>query len=132
LRNLIALVLLAIVMSGCQPEGPPPTPPGFQANPKAEDFLGEWNGSWENIWQVRFTVSQDSTTGAISVLYEWEERLGQPLSKQTLSAQILGGALTANLFYIWLPQSSGIKARAVGRFDEPRTANISRAGAERK
>jgi len=92
------------------------------------DYLGNWTGKWGGQWAVRFTVTGNPASGEVSVLYEWEEDVGQPMRRQrrrgTLTDQ--GALRVPDLLEITLSDSDPAKATAVGHFKQPRTAELLR------
>jgi hypothetical protein len=97
-------------------------------DPKPEDFVGIWVGRWDGVWQVQITIVQDAETKELSALYEWEERRGQPLKQQRPTAKIEKNTLILGekLIEMTLSAKEPIKAKAVGNFKRPRTADLIR------
>lgn len=98
----------------------------IKKDPKPKDFVGKWVGKWDDKWKVQFTVTMEPDSGELLVLYEWEERLGQPLQSQRVRAKIVENALVLGLTEITLPAKGKDKAKAVGKFRNTRTANLTR------
>jgi hypothetical protein len=95
--------------------------------PKPEDFVGKWTGKWSGTWPVQFTIIQDPKTKELSVVYEWEEALGQPLQKENHSAKLDGSILRVGRgIEITLSSKDNNKGTALGRFANPRTADLTR------
>ena len=79
-----------------------------------------WGGKWDNRWLVFFIIqeSNDQT----KVIYKWEERRGQSLSKNELSARRDGPALrVGSSMTLRLTGKSGY---AYGDFARPRVAHL--------
>jgi hypothetical protein len=96
--------------------------------PKPEHFLGKWVGKWDGKWTVQFTVSRDPESQELVVLYEWEERLGQPLGRDSFYAGFEDGKLlVGDSIDITLSGNDPNKATANGHFQKPRVAELTRA-----
>ena len=95
---------------------------------KPEDFLGKWVGKWDEKFQVRFTITQDPKTKQLSVLYEFEQRLGKPLREERLTAKLEGNTLRIGRgIDLTISPSYPDKGNAVGRFVDRRlTADMVR------
>jgi hypothetical protein len=92
--------------------------------------MGRWIGKWDNVWCVQFTITQDRTTKNIAVLYEWEEKPGQPLQRTRARGQLAGDQLKiGNLIEMSISARSPDEAIAYGRFPTPRTAALTRSAA---
>jgi hypothetical protein len=98
----------------------------------ASDFVGTWVGKWDNTYCVQFTVTADKNTGDISVLYEWEENVGQPLRKQRYSGVLTGRSLkVGHLIEIFASLEEPEQAVALGHFSTPRAAVLIREPTKR-
>jgi hypothetical protein len=86
--------------------------------------VGVWEGKWDGTWKVQFTVSKGEK-GTYRVIYEWEENLGQPMSKETeVKAEFKDGVLKVG--DIDIKYKEGGSAVATGKFKKPRTANLKK------
>jgi hypothetical protein len=95
--------------------------------PKPEDFVGKWQGKWSGFFLVQFTITQDPKSKELSVVYEWEEVAGKPLQKETCDAKLDGNTLrVGKAIEITLSPKDANKGRALGRFANPRTADLTR------
>lgn len=113
LCSLVALAALAPVGAANEKKAPKP-----------EQFLGKWVGKWT----VQFTVSRDPESRELVVLYEWEERLGQPLGGDSFYAGFEDGKLlVGDSIDITLSDKDPDKATANGHFRKPRVAELTRA-----
>ena len=102
-------------------------PPVSGESRRPEDYIGRWIGKWDSIWCVQFTITQDRTTKNIAVLYEWEEKPGQPLQRAQLSGQLASNQLKiGTLIEMSISARSPDEAIAYGRFPTPRTAALTR------
>jgi hypothetical protein len=107
-------------------------PPDSSESRGAEDYTGRWIGKWDNTWCVQFTITQDQATKNIDVLYEWEEKPGQPLQRAQIRGQLASGQLKiGNLIELSISARSPDEAIAYGRFPTPRTAALARNTAQR-
>lgn len=93
----------------------------------APDFNGTWVGKWDNAWCAQFTISSASTTQSASVLYEWEEKRGQPLRTLRRIGVLKGERLqiadpTVEIFLSQTPD----QAVAFGHFTVARSAVLKR------
>lgn len=103
----------------------------FKANPKPKAFLGKWVGTWDNTWKVQFTITKDGKGDEFAVLYEWEEKVGQPLNKGNMTGKIEKGSLVmpatgSSLIEIALFAKEANKAKAKGNFKKVRSAVLIR------
>src|SRR5688500_6891217 len=105
LQWLVAAALLVLLVAigaflfpSCESDGPPPAPllaacaDGQRAAPPATApaattkaptaLVGTWSGKWDGIYPVQFTISRDPQDQQFHVIYQWEERLGQPMKRR--------------------------------------------------
>lgn len=95
--------------------------------PKPEQFFGKWVGKWDGKWKVQFTVYRDPQTKETLVLYEREERVGEPLKQELADAVFEEGVLwVGENIEISLSSKDPDKATAKGHFFKARTAELSR------
>jgi len=95
--------------------------------PKPEDFLGKWTGKWSGTYRVQFTITQDPKTKELAVVYEWEENVGNPLQRENISAKLDGNVLRiGKVIEITLSAKDDNKGKAVGRFANPRSTDLTR------
>jgi hypothetical protein len=87
-----------------------------------------WVGKWDGIWCVQFTVTENADSSDYSVLYEHEERPGQPLERAQLVGRLTGGVLSVGSL-IDITFEDRDHAVAYGRFPTPRTARLVRQSA---
>jgi hypothetical protein len=147
-KVLLALVLLGLPALGQEGRGaetlpvkPPaktwagPTPAleeeKVKPAPKLHEFLGKWSGQWDGFWNVQFTISRiEGDDEKVNVIYEWEERKGQPQNRRDLIGKIEGNVLAATgnrrLIDISLHAADPNSAQAYGHFKNPRRANLTR------
>ena len=124
-----SIVLILALLTACVALPPSKNDASLR---QVEDFVGRWVGKWDNTWCVQFTVTQNSLTKAISVLYEWEENLGRPLHSQQLAGYLENNILkVCSAIQISLPERNLDKATAYGRFPKPRTAALVREATQR-
>ena len=126
MKTMLPVVLGLAVVSMARGDEEP-----VKNNPTPRHFLGKWVGKWDNTWKVQFTITQDPKSEQLSVLYEWQEIVGQPLQKKSLSAKIEKDTLVmspsgASVIEITLLAKATDKAKAVGKFKTPRTAALTR------
>ena len=126
--GVFAVVLCAIVLllRNCNTYQPPPDANAVRENPSPADFAGKWRGRWDGTWTVQFTITHDPKTQQLSVLYEWEERPGEPLNQRNFPATVQGNALVAGMIEITLFANDPKRATATGHFRNPRTAALVR------
>ena len=100
--------------------------------PRAEDFFGKWAGKWDDTWSVQFTITQDPANGDISVLYEWEESVGQQMQMRTHAGKLAGNVLlVGNMIELSIFANDPDQGQAYGRFRKPRTAVLTRQSTAR-
>lgn len=103
--------------------------------PGLEDFVGKWTGKWDNIFYVQFTISPiPGNNESLSVVYEWEERVGHELNRRVSSGKIEGNVLRAEggsgPIDILLHAGDENRAQSYGHFINPRRANLTRQKAK--
>lgn len=95
-------------------------------DPKPEDFVGKWVGEWDGKWYVQFTVSQDPATKQLHVLYEWEEKNGEPVRRQNFAARLGKATLVIGAMELSISAKDDNKGKAVGKFKSLRIALLTR------
>ena len=105
-----------------------PSPPATTDKAALEDFLGVWEGKWDNLYHVRITVTTpaDPDEGDAGFLYEWEERLGQPMRSLEGFATLEGGTLVWESVELTPNPLNPDRCTGLGRFFEQRTASLKR------
>ena len=98
-----------------------------EQNPKPEDFVGKWVGSWDDRFYVQFTITPAEDKESLTVVYEWEESLGQDLKREVGDYKIEGHVLRMKKIDISLIADDENHGKAYGRFPTPRTAKLTRA-----
>ena len=92
------------------------------------DYSGYWIGSWDGIWEVRFTVPKEGQP--LEVIYEWQEQRNGRFYRDVIPAQMSNGVLkigsNMELRRSWFDAN---QASAVGHFKSPRTARMTRVNA---
>ena len=89
---------------------------------RPEQLTGRWEGKWDEVWGVRFTITPSDS--GYTALYEWQEQEGGAYQRMTMpfhpSAKnaIRGGAIVITV--------DGNGARAVGNFMQVRRAKLKR------
>ena len=92
-----------------------------------ESLIGSWEGLWDNEFGVRFTITP--TDSGYTVRYEWQERPGGAYHTETYAfhpsskRSIRGGPME-----IVAERNGEYAARAVGHFNQTRTAKLKRVG----
>ena len=123
----VVLALLVLLLQTCHTHRPPPGAGAAKANPKPADFVGVWSGRWDGTWAVRFTVTpHPANAQQLSVVYEWEERAGQPMNRRERAGIIEGDALVIGSIEIKLSANDPKHATAIGHFANPRKAALTR------
>jgi len=91
-------------------------------------FIGTWSGKWEAKWPVQFSVSSGRQPHTYSVVYEWEEQLGEPMSKRLFSACLRGDALVIDAGFIDMKVSGDDSKAATltGKFGNTRIASLTK------
>lgn len=134
MRAVFYAISFGALLSGCKPDVPEAAPvaqdhKSFHGKyaTNAEELFGVWHGYWNDVWSVTLTVSKDPDTGGYSVLYEWEERVGQPLQSVRLPSEFRDGIITNDWLDLQLSGDAPNEAHARGKFgDNPRTAKLKR------
>jgi Papain family cysteine protease len=85
-----------------------------------------WVGKWDGMWMVRVTLTQNPATGELSSLCEWEEQPGGPLQSLHSTARMENNVLDMGLVTMTFSADNANHATAVGRFQNPRTADMIR------
>jgi hypothetical protein len=140
MKKCIALVAILTFISSVYAADvkPAPTPPAKPSAPdakageakpsaKPEDFTGKWKGKWDGTYGVQFTITPIADDKErVNVLYEWEEKLGQPYHSSTSKPKIVGNVLKLNLIEITISAEDPNRAVAKGNFARPRTAILTK------
>lgn len=96
-------------------------------NPKPEDFVGKWKGKWGGIYGVQFTISTiPDDKEHLNMIYEWEERQGQPYERSVKKVKLTGNVLKSGLIDITIMEADPNQAVAQGNFKKPRTAILTK------
>jgi hypothetical protein len=114
------------VGSDAQPDTPPAAAAPATTTTAASGFVGTWNGKWDDIYSVQFTISKDPKDGQYQLVYEWEEIVGQPMKRREWPVEERDGTLFTGPIEITLSSEDPNHATAVGRFRNPRTAELTR------
>lgn len=95
--------------------------------PKLEEFIGTWKGKWDGYFGVQFTISaiQDDKE-KLNLIYEWEEKKGQPYQRSESKVKMEGNVLKAGAIELSLMQASPNQAIATGKFAKPRAAILTK------
>ncbi len=114
--------------------GPQPVPEHDETTPM-EDFLGVWEGRWDEQWGVRFTITPreapadpadaDAKLVEVDITYEWEERLGEPWRRSNLVGRLDGGVLKTGMIELYLDPDDPARGTAIGRFRHERRAALT-------
>jgi hypothetical protein len=142
-RNCFRLLPAVILVSAVASLGIAPAPSAaadptdtdpVKTDPKPEDFGGRWVGKWDDRFKVEFSIIRNTKAEGLIVLYEWEERPGQPLRSRLSGGVIDGNKLIAGqqVLEITLSAKDPKKATAVGLFAKTRSANLTRQADEKE
>ena len=133
---VLALVVwagLTASATGHPGDEPLPTPEHDETTP-AEDFLGVWEGAWDENWGVRFTVTPQDESGkeggddkltAVEVVYEWEEHKGQPWQRREYVGRMEEGVLKFSGIELYRDPDDADRCTAIGRFSHERSAALT-------
>lgn len=131
MTGLLTLTFLSTLVLAHDGDGPLPVPE-HRADATAADFIGAWEGKWDQTWNVSFTITMPDAddkaqSDRVDVLYEWEESLGKPYQTRELKGTITNGVLDCGFIEIYLHPDHGHRATAIGRFKHERSAELTRA-----
>jgi hypothetical protein len=91
-------------------------------------FIGVWSGNWDATWPVRYSVSNGRQPHTYLVMYEWGEKLGEPLNKRLFSACLKGDTLVIDAGFIDMKVNAEDPnaAALTGTFSNTRKATLTR------
>ncbi|MBL8830315.1 MAG: hypothetical protein JNM18_25280 [Planctomycetaceae bacterium] len=97
----------------------------IKTDANVDDFTGVWTGAWDDRFDVRFTIKPMNSGQRAFVLYEWVERIGNPMQRKGAIAAVEGNVLKHPFIDITRDPADPTKGKAVGNFRTPRTAKLA-------
>ena len=99
------------------------------------EFLGQWEGAWDDVWTVHLTVTLPEDQARyeaeeLDLLYQWVERRGQPMREQRRVGRVVDGVLVADFLEMYLHPDDTEEAILLGRFRRERSADMIRVPSE--
>lgn len=96
-----------------------PRPSAIARINQLNQFVGKWNGKWDDRFQVQITITKTDSS-ELELLYEWEENVGQPMKRLgPQKAKIESNILVWGSIEMTFESDDPTVAKVSGKFQSP-------------